>query len=131
MKFSAETTDAVRATHLLTREQRLRRMREQVNELAEYAFTDSEGRPLRQAAVHRDLQDFLTHHERALVELPRDHGKSVQICIRVLWELGRRPWLRVKIVCASEALALERSRFLRSAIAANQSLREAFPTLQP
>jgi len=28
---------------------------------------------------------------RALVELPRDHGKSVQVCIRVLWELGRRP----------------------------------------
>ena len=40
-------------------------------------FTDPAGRPLRQAAVHRELQAFLSAHPRALVELPRDHGKSV------------------------------------------------------
>ena len=29
-------------------------------------------------------------------------GKSVQIGVRLVWELGRRPGLRIKIVCASE-----------------------------
>ena len=53
----------------------------------EFAFTDSHGRLLRQAAVHRELQAFLTEHPRALIELPRDHGKSFQVCCRVLWEL--------------------------------------------
>src|SRR5438445_13234429 len=90
----------------------LRRLaRRSPGNFAEFAFTDSDGWPLAQAAVHSDLQQFLTRHTRALIELPRDHGKSMQLCMRVLWELGRRPGLRVKIVCASEALAMERGRF--------------------
>ena len=76
-----------------------------VNDFAELCFTDTAGGLLRQARVHGDLQAFLDRHRLALIELPRDHGKSVQICIRILWELGRNPNLRVKIVCASDAMA--------------------------
>jgi predicted phage terminase large subunit-like protein len=97
---------------------------------AEFCFTDQHGRPLRQGRVHRDLQDFLGRHPRALIELPRDHGKSIQVCVRLLWELGRDPALRVKIVCASDALAAERCRFLRDAISTNQRLRLVFPQLE-
>src|SRR5262249_60697571 len=39
------------------------------------------GRPLRQAQVPRDLQAFLSQHRHALVELPRDHGKSMQVAV--------------------------------------------------
>ena len=55
--------------------------------------------------VHTDLQNHLSAHRLALVELPRDHGKTTQVCLRVLWELGRDPDSRIKIVCASEAIA--------------------------
>src|SRR5262249_37105791 len=89
---------------------RLLQARSDPSLFAEYAFADSEGRPLRQARVHRDLQEFLGRTQRALVELPRDHGKSMQLCMRLLWELGHRPELRVKILCASEAVAAERGR---------------------
>jgi hypothetical protein len=98
---------------------------------AAFAVTDSAGRTLRPAPVHRELQAFLSRHPRALVELPRDHGKSVQICIRVLWELGRNPDLRIRVVCASEALAVERGRFIRNAVANNPRLRLVFPHLRP
>ncbi len=98
---------------------------------AAFAITDSAGRTLRPAPVHRDVQAFLTRHPRALIELPRDHGKSVQVCIRLLWELGRNPGLRIRIVCASEALAVERGRFIRDAIESNQRLRLVFPWLRP
>src|SRR5450755_3729493 len=98
---------------------------------AGFVMTDPAGRTLRPAPVHRDLQRFLSRHPRALVELPRDHGKSVQVCIRLLWELGRNPGLRIRIVCASEALAVERGRFIRDAIATNQRLRLVFPFLRP
>jgi predicted phage terminase large subunit-like protein len=98
---------------------------------AAFAITDPAGRTLRPSAVHRDLQRFLSRRKRALVELPRDHGKSVQVCIRVLWELGRNPALRVRFVCASEALAAERGRFIRDAIAAAPRLRLVFPWLRP
>src|SRR4051812_41151094 len=59
-------------------------------------------------AVHRALQAFLTARRHALVELPRDHGKTTQVCLRVLWELGRRPGLRVKLVCSTDAIAADR-----------------------
>src|SRR5262245_24099438 len=98
---------------------------------AEFAFSDSAGRPLQQAEVHQQLQRFLTAHARALVELPRDHGKTVQVCVRVLWELGRRCDLRIKLVCATEALARERSWFLRSAISRNKKVPLVFPNLVP
>ncbi len=95
-----------------------------VNAFVERFFTDASGAPLRQAAVHVELQAFLTGHRRALVELPRDHGKSFQVCCRVLWELSRDPGLRVKVVCATEAVAAERARFLRDAVVVNPELRE-------
>jgi hypothetical protein len=97
----------------------------------EFCFAEPNGRPIRQAAVHRELQAFLSANAKALVELPRDHGKSFQVCCRVLWELGRSPGLRVKVVCATEAVAAERSRFLRDAIATNECVALVFPDLLP
>jgi len=48
-----------------------------------------------------------------------------------LWELGRDPNLRIKIVCASEAIAVDRSRFLRRSIERNPKIRKVFPHLRP
>src|SRR5712671_237770 len=107
------------------------RIRRSPDDFIEHCFTDPAGRGLLQAPVHSDLQDFLGRHRRALIELPRDHGKSVQICLRLLWELGRDPSLRVRIVCASDAMAAERCRFLRDAITHNERLRLLFPELRP
>lgn len=102
-----------------------------MNAFAALCFADPQGQPLRAARVHRELQEFLSQHERALIELPRDHGKSVQVCIRALWELGRRPNSRIKFVCCSEELAEERGRFIRDAIANNRRVRLVFPHLRP
>ncbi|HEY3787751.1 MAG TPA: hypothetical protein VGL71_02800, partial [Urbifossiella sp.] len=94
-------------------------------------FVDSLGRPIQQAPIHLELQEFLSQHPKALIELPRDHGKSFQVCARIVWELGRNPGLRVKVVCATGAIAAERSRFLRSAIAGNEWIHQVFPDLRP
>lgn len=110
---------------------RSRDARKSADSFLEFCFTDSLGRPLRQAAIHRELQTFLSTHSKALIELPRDHGKSVQVCGRVLWELGHNPALRVKLVCSTDALAAERGRFLREAIAGNARVRLVFPHLSP
>jgi predicted phage terminase large subunit-like protein len=101
------------------------------NAFVEFCCTDPDGRPLVQSHVHREIQDFLSANSKAMVELPRDHGKTVQVCARVLWELGRNPALRIKIVCATERIAEDRGRFLRRAIEENCRLREVFPKLQP
>jgi predicted phage terminase large subunit-like protein len=101
------------------------------NAFVPFCFTDSTGRPIRQARVHAELQRFLDLHPKALIELPRDHGKSFQVCCRLVWELGRDPSLRVKIVCATGAIATERVRFIRDAIANNVRVRRVFPKLVP
>ena len=101
------------------------------NAFISLCFTDPNLNPIVQAPVHKELQAFLTRHPRALVELPRDHGKSFQVCGRLLWELGGNPGLRVKVVCATEAVAAERSRFLRDAIAHNTWVHRVFPELVP
>jgi predicted phage terminase large subunit-like protein len=109
----------------------LSRARRSPSSFAEFCFAEPSGAPLEQGQVHCDLQAFLSRHPRALVELPRDHGKSVQVCIRILWELGHNPALRVQLVCASHNLAVARCRFLRDALATNALLRLTFPKLCP
>ncbi len=96
----------------------------------EECLTDPTGRPLRQADVHRELQAFLTAHRLALIEFPRDHGKTTQVCGRIVWELGHNPALRVKVVCATDELAAQRGRFLRRLIR-SRWVRETFPHLRP
>lgn len=105
--------------------------RASVDTFVEYCFADPTGKKLKQARVHRELQAFLSANRHGLVELPRDHGKSTQVCARLVWELGKNSGLRVRIVCATEALAAERGRFIRRAIEANPRVREVFPRLTP
>ena len=101
------------------------------NQFLKRCFTDPSGKALRQGKIHVDLQEFLSAHRKALIELPRDHGKTVQICSRILWELGNDTSLRVKVVCSTEAVAAERGHFMKEAIAGNPSLRRLFPHLLP
>ena len=109
----------------------IRQARRSPSDFLAFALTDPEGRRLKQAAVHVELQAFLSAHSKALVELPRDHGKTVQMCGRTIWELGTHPGLRVKIVCANEEIAGQRSRYLRDTIAKNAGVRAVFPDLRP
>ncbi|HEX3151915.1 MAG TPA: hypothetical protein VHR66_27835 [Gemmataceae bacterium] len=102
-----------------------------VNEFVHHAFTDPAGQALVLSGIHKELQKFLSDNRHGLVELPRDHGKSTQVCARIVWELGRNPGLRIKMVCASEALAAERGRFIRRAIESNSKVRGVFPHLLP
>lgn len=121
----------IRGRKTIRLNRRIRRSRRDPNDFVSFCFTDPGGEPLRQGEVHRDLQAFLSANRKALVELPRDHGKSTQVCARLLWELGHDPGLRIKIVCASEALAAERGRFIREAIVNNRQLPLVFPNLRP
>ncbi len=109
----------------------IRRARREPNAFVEFAFCAADGARIRQARLHRDLQAFLTTNPRALVELPRDHGKSTQVCARLVWELGHNARLRIILVCAAEHLAVDRGRFLRDAIVGNARVKLVFPNLSP
>jgi len=110
---------------------KLRQAKRDPNEFISLCFTDPSGTPLRQARVHRELQAFLSAERKGLIELPRDHGKSTQVCARLIWELAHNPSLRIIVVCASEALATERGRFIRNAIETSKFVKMVFPNLRP
>lgn len=128
MNGSHSTVPAPHAAKML---QLLTLARRDAATFIELCLADPQGQSVKLAPIHRELQSFLSEHRLALVELPRDHGKSFQMCGRVLWELGRNPGLRVKVVCATENVAAERSRFLRDAIAKNPKIGLVFPELRP
>ena len=69
---------------------RVKAARENVDEFIRLCFADPLGRPPA-GRVHRELQAFLTAHRHGLVELPRDHGKSVQVCVRAAVGAGPQP----------------------------------------
>jgi len=113
---------------------RVRKAREDPNEFAEYAFQDSvSGNDLVQADIHRELQNSLIDPDNKflLVEFPRNHGKTTQVEINTIWELGNDPNLRFKFVCESDARAIERIQLISQHIEKNPRVSDVFPHLKP
>lgn len=113
------------------RNSRIERAREHFPAFVEYAFWDERtGRPLQQQWFHDDWSAAMDTSDRLIVVAPRDHGKTTQVVARILWELGRDPNLRIKIVCASEGKAIERLFEIVQHLG-NPRVREVFPKLVP
>ena len=106
--------------------------REDIHAFMEFCFKDSRtGKAWRQADVHREWHAFIDAHHRALVLTPREHGKTDQIAIaRVLWELGKNPQLRIKIVSEDDVTAKKRLKAIKGHIERNKRLQEVFPGLR-
>lgn len=96
----------------------------------EFVWRGDDGRYLRQAMLHRELQAHLAAHREALVRFPRDHGKSTQVFGRAVWELGHNHNLRIKAVCATDALAQKRVSEMRR-LCESPHVRQVFPDLKP
>jgi phage terminase large subunit-like protein len=110
---------------------RVERAREQFPAFVEYAFWDERtGSPLRQQWFHDEWSAAMDTSDRLIIVAPRDHGKTTQVVARVLWELGRDPNLRIKIVCASDGKAMERL-FEVTQHLSNPRVQEVFPHLVP
>jgi len=118
------------ATDLIRREL----ARRDVNEFCEYAMTGSDGSPWVQQDFHREWQALLPERgpARILIGAPRESAKTSQLAVaRVIWELGRNPDLRVKIVTAADSLAGDIVGSIARHIATNPRVREVFPNLRP
>ena len=106
--------------------------REDPNKFVEYCFRDSvTGKYLRQAQIHRDLQEAMLSDEDCVNLFPRDHGKTTQLEAHIIWQLGNNPNLRIKIVCASDSKAVERLFAIIQYIRGNDRVRSVFPHLRP
>jgi hypothetical protein len=124
-----------RLTQLRQAEERLMAgiAREDINEFCQFVMRDPSGRPWEQQAFHCQWQGLIPVQgpARVLIGAPRDSAKTSQMVARVLWELGRNPELRVKVVCASQELADNIVAEIQRNIDHNPRLHQAFPRLRP
>lgn len=105
---------------------RIERCRKDPNAFMRYAMG------FRQAKIHRDGHAHISAHHRAMIEFPREHGKTEQFVVgRVLWELGNDTELRIKIICNDDDSATKRIVAIRTHIQHNPRVREVFPHLRP
>ena len=129
MPLDGTTRLLVSRRRALRREAQRRAAVADPNAFVEYAISDERAAHLVQADIHRRLQDHLRQHPRAIVIMPREHGKTTQVVARVLWELGRDPTLRTKVLCATDELAKKRVSLLRRMLTHCAEVRKTFPTL--
>lgn len=98
----------------------------------EYAFRDDRTwEPLATQWYQEEWSAALDDGARVLIIAPRNHGKTTFLVARAIWELGRDPDLRIKIVCASDAKAMERLWEIVQHLRNNPRVREVFPHLEP
>lgn len=77
-------------------------------------ISDENGDPVVQSQVHIDLQDHFSSSRYGGAEIPREHGKSVQMAIgRPAYEIGQNRNIRIKIVCSADHVASNRTRAIR------------------
>jgi len=113
-------------------EKQLEACRADINAFMSYVFKDDRtGKLFVQAQIHKEWHTHIDTHSRALILSPREHGKSDQVAIgRVLWELGRNPQIRAKIVSEDDFTAKKRLKAIKGHIERNKRLHEVFPGLQ-
>jgi len=85
----------------------------------------------KQIPMHHHWQELASEFKRLVILAPRSHGKTTQIAVlRVLWELGRNPDIRIKIACATEKRARDVVLEIAKYIERSSALREVFPHLR-
>lgn len=102
-----------------------------IDRFIEYVFIDPETLEyVEQQGFHEEWQGMITGGDRVLIAAPRGHGKSVQVVGRIIWELGRNPELRVKVIASADSKALEILGLVKEMILNNPRVQEIFPELE-
>lgn len=115
----------------LQKEKLRRECREDVNKFIEWVARDDKGQRIRQGAIHRAMHEHLDLYDRAQIEIPRGHGKSVQVSeLRVAWEIGRNPNIFIKILCQDDDFAMKRLGAIQKLLESQEYL-AIFPDVEP
>lgn len=115
----------------ILRRRQIRQAREDASAFMEYCFYDEKtGLPFEQQWFHDEWHAAWDEFQRVMIIAPRDHAKTSNVVGRAIWELGRDPNLRIKIVCATDARAKERLFEIALNIDKNPRVREVFPNLK-
>lgn len=94
--------------------------------------SESTGRPIKLAPMHIEWHDILSAHERVVLWTHTEGGKSLEVSVgRVLWEIGRRPDIRILILSSSSAFAKKVVKTLKTYIERSPEYHAVFPHVVP
>ena len=110
--------------------------REEINEFCEAVLKDNKGDNIRQAEIHRIIQDHIdwcqTNKQYAGIVAPWGHGKTEQVVIaRTLDYLGKNQDNRIKIVCNSKDNAVKRVASIKRYIESDEDYHGIYPEVTP
>lgn len=122
--------------HRLKEEKLLRLARSNVNTFTELVMKDAQtGNAMRQASMHISWQEHIDwcweNGYHAGVLAPWGHGKSNQMISRILYEIGRNPAIRGKIISNSDTIASDRVSTIKSYIEYSSEYQKVFPGIVP
>ena len=117
----------------LEKEKEYLRARSNINDLASLVMRDSiTNAPFTQGDIHREIQAWIDEYFFTIIWAPRNHGKTEQVSIlRPLYYLGNNHNERIKIICASDELAIKRLDRVKDLIIHSDDVHRIFPTLKP
>lgn len=101
------------------------------NAFVEYCFSDERGILFEQQDFHVQWQNAISANKNVLIEGPREHGKTEQIIARSIFEMGKNPNVRIKLLCNTDEEASKRVTAIGHHIRYNSRIREVFPNLRP
>lgn len=112
---------------------RLQVCREDVNEFCAYVGRDAEtNERIIQEPIHEQFQALADEVRRLILMSFPESGKTSQLGIlRILFELGKNPNLRIAVVSKKADKAIEIVKAVRSYIDKSAELAEVFPELIP
>ena len=84
---------------------------------------------IKQESFHREWQGLITDEKRVLICAPRSHGKTIQVAGRIVWELGKNPNIRIKIIGSGDDKAKEILGLVKDIIRDNEFCHKVFPNL--
>ncbi len=110
----------------------IRIAREDPAYFAAYVCRAPGGKTITLADMHQAWHDFLSKYDRFVIWSHVEAGKTTQVSVlRVLWEIGRNPNLRVLILSATQELAKKIATEIAGYILESADLHEVFPNLLP
>ena len=109
------------------------RAREDPNYFIEYCFQDDSlpPAPIVQEAHHITLQDIMATKRREVILFPVGGGKTTQLTMRFVWELGNNSAIRIIVIGANGDQPQKIVQAVAREITDNPRVKEVFPRLRP
>lgn len=93
---------------------------------------DKPGTLIRQLPFQRKAHNYLRIYPYLIIEVAREHGKTVNLLLaKLLHKMGRQPWRRRVVICAGNSEAQKRVSAISHYITQKPVLQKIFPWLLP